>query len=207
MRGYVELWAGAAPELVPLTGQRTTIGRADASDIHLDDTTVSDLHAVIESYGSSFALRDLGSLNGTFVNGERLVTERRLRGGDEIRLGQARLVFRSEGADDRASTDASDGPPDLTRRERDVLLALCRPMVSGKAFTQPAGIRQMARELVVSEAAVKFHLANLYDKFGVHDADESRRVQLANEAIRRRAVTYADLRQSSLTSPRSPERG
>ena len=207
MRGYVELWAEAAPELVPLSKQRTTIGRAEASDICLGDTTVSDLHAVIESYGSSFALRDLGSLNGTFVNGERLVTERRLRGGDEIRLGEARLVFRSEGADDRSRTDASDGPPDLTRRERDVLLALCRPMISGKAFTQPAGIRQMARELVVSEAAVKFHLANLYDKFGVYDADESRRVQLANEAIRRRAVSYADLRQSSLTAPRPRDRG
>ena len=84
MRGYVELWAEAAPELVPLTPQRTTIGRADGNDIRLVDTTVSDLHAVFESYGSSFALRDLGSLNGTFVNGERLVTERRLRGGDEI---------------------------------------------------------------------------------------------------------------------------
>ena len=204
MRGYVELWAEGAPELVPVTRQRTTIGRAEANDIRLADTTVSDLHVVIESYGSSFALRDLGSLNGTFVNGERLVTERRLRGGDEIRLGEARLVFRSEGADDRSSTDASEGPPELTRRERDVLLALCRPMISGKAFTQPAGIRQMARELVVSEAAVKFHLANLYDKFGVYDSDESRRVQLANEAIRRRAITYADLRQSSVTGGRSP---
>jgi hypothetical protein len=85
MRGYVEFWAEAAPELIPLTQQRTTIGRGNASDIRLGDTTVSDPHAVIESYGSSFALRDLGSLNGTFVNGERLVTERRLRGGDEIR--------------------------------------------------------------------------------------------------------------------------
>ncbi len=80
-------------------------------------------------------------------------------------------------------------------------------MISGKAFTQPAGIRQLARELVVSEAAVKFHLANLYDKFGVYDSDESRRVQLANEAIRRRAVNYADLRQSSLIAHRSPDRG
>ncbi len=199
MRGYVELWGEGAPELIPLTQQRTTIGRDGTSDIPLADSTVSELHAVIESYGSSFAVRDLGSLNGTFVNGERLVSERRLRGGDELRLGQARLVFRSEGANDRASTDASEGPPELTRRERDVLVALCRPMISGKAFTQPAGIRQLARELVVSEAAVKFHLANLYDKFKIYESDESRRVQLANEAIRRRAVTYADLRHSPVS--------
>ncbi len=207
MRGYIESWGRAAPELVPLTQQRTLIGRAEASDVRLVDTTVSDLHAIVESYGRSFALRDLGSMNGTFVNGVRLVTERRLRGGDEIRLGEARLYFRSEGADDCSSTDASDGPPELTRRERDVLLALCRPMVSAKAFTQPAGIRQLARDLIVSEAAVKFHLANLYDKFGIYDSDESRRVQLANEAIRRRAVTYADLRESRVTADRLPDRG
>jgi hypothetical protein len=61
------------------------------------------------------------------------------------------------------------------------------------AFTPPATIRQVAQELVVSDAAVKFHLGNLYDKFGIFEADEGRRVRLANEAIRRRAVTVADL--------------
>jgi DNA-binding NarL/FixJ family response regulator len=55
----------------------------------------------------------------------------------------------------------------------------------------------MAAELFVSDAAVKFHLANLYDKFGLTDPKDggpSRRVTLAGEAIRRRAVTIADLR-------------
>ena len=57
----------------------------------------------------------------------------------------------------------------------------------------------MAGELFVSEAAVKFHLANLYDKFGLSESPEggpSRRVTLASEAIRRRAVTIADLRST-----------
>jgi len=206
MRGYIEVRAAGAPELLALTGQRISLGRAENNGIRLADTNVSEIHAVIESYGKSFALRDLGSSNGTFVNGQRLVAERRLRCGDKIRPGGARLVFRSDGVDDRSTTDASEGPPVLTRRERDVLVALCRPMVAGKAFTQPAGIRQLARELIVSEAAVKFHLANLYDKFGVYDADESRRVQLANEAIRRRAVTYAELRDSAITAERESGR-
>lgn len=56
----------------------------------------------------------------------------------------------------------------------------------------------MASELFVSEAAIKFHLANLYDKFGLSEQAEggapSRRVTLASEAIRRRAVTIADRR-------------
>jgi DNA-binding NarL/FixJ family response regulator len=66
-------------------------------------------------------------------------------------------------------------------------------MRTGDPFAQPGSIRQIAKELVVSDAAVKFHLANLYDKFALYDHSENRRVQLANEAIRRRAVTIADL--------------
>ena len=196
MRAYVEVREQGEPELFPLEQERTTVGRAGSNAITLSDPTVSQLHAVIESYGSSFTLRDLGSSNGTFVNGERLAGERRLRPRDEIRLGEARLIFRTQGdaADDLRTTASSEGPPDLTRRERDLLIALCRPMLSGAAFAQPAGIRLLARELVVSESAVKFHLANLYDKFGLHDTGESRRLQLANEAVRRRAVTVADLR-------------
>ena len=63
----------------------------------------------------------------------------------------------------------ADGPPVLTRRERELLVALCRPLLEGAAFAPPAGSRQMAAELFVSEAAVKFHLANLYDKFGLSE--------------------------------------
>jgi hypothetical protein len=162
------------------------------------DTTVSRLHAVIERYPTGFCVRDLGSANGTFVNGEPVRGETRLRTGDELRLGNSRLTFFVVGDDDTEITAVADGPPVLTRRERDLLLALCRPLLEGEAFAPPAGIRQMAAELFVSEAAVKFHLANLYDKFGLSEQAEggapSRRVTLAGEAIRRRAVTIADLR-------------
>jgi predicted component of type VI protein secretion system len=196
MRAYVEVWGGGPAELFPLEAEKTTIGRYGSNAISVADPTVSQLHAVIESYGTSYAVRDLGSANGTFVNGERLGGERRLRAGDEIRVGGSRLVFRqqSDPADAVHATAPSDGPPELTRREREVLVALCRPMIDEAPFAQPAGIAQLAAELVVSESAVKFHLANLYDKFGLHDVGQSRRVQLANEAVRRRAVTVADLR-------------
>jgi len=69
---------------------------------------------------------------------------------------------------------------------------LCRPLLDRDLFTEPASIREVATALVVSEAAVKQHLAKLYGKFGV-DAADHRRARLANEALRRGAVTIADL--------------
>jgi tetratricopeptide (TPR) repeat protein len=83
--------------------------------------------------------------------------------------------------------------PDLTRRERDVLLALCRPLARGAAFTEPASIHGVADALGVSEAAVKQHLTHLYDKFGIFEGDERRRVRLANLALSEGAVPREDL--------------
>lgn len=116
MRAYLEVSGLAIPELVPLEGARTTLGRDGVNDVGLDHPTVSALHAVIERYGVWFVLRDLGSSNGTFVNNERLVGEQRLRSGDEIRLGEARLVYRTEGVAAQEGTEKSEGPPDLTPR-------------------------------------------------------------------------------------------
>ena len=87
----------------------------------------------------------------------------------------------------------SSNRPDVTRRERDVLVALCLPLAEGDVFTEPASIREIAARLVVTDAAVKQHLQHLYDKFDLHDADR-RRVRLANEALRRGAVTLGELR-------------
>ncbi len=70
----------------------TTAGRHPDSDIFLDDITVSRRHAVIERDGDGFKVRDAGSLNGTYVNRER-VDEARLRTGDELQIGRFRLSF------------------------------------------------------------------------------------------------------------------
>ena len=88
---------------------------------------------------------------------------------------------------------ATQRPPRLTPRELEVLVVLCRPLVSGDPFPELASVRQLALELFVTEAAIKQHLQNLYDKFAVPAEGESR-VRLANEAIRRGAVTLAMLR-------------
>ncbi len=88
-------------------------------------------------------------------------------------------------------------PPDLTRRERDVLAALCRPALQGNVFEEPASVREIAAALVVTEAAVKQHLLHLYDKFEIAETGERRRVRLAREAIRRRAVVLSDSARAS----------
>ncbi len=70
----------------------TTAGRHPESDIFLDDVTVSRRHAEFYRHGSAFTVRDVGSLNGTYVNRER-IEESALNAGDEVQVGKFRLVF------------------------------------------------------------------------------------------------------------------
>src|ERR1051325_6519905 len=76
-------------QVVDLTAHNT-LGRHPTNSIQLLDKIVSKEHCIIERRGNQFVLRDLGSLNGTYVNGERVIGERPLRHGDEIALGSTR---------------------------------------------------------------------------------------------------------------------
>jgi pSer/pThr/pTyr-binding forkhead associated (FHA) protein len=191
----VEVMFGVQSWRFRLQAERTTIGKAPENDIPLaEDPTASRLHAVLERFPAGWCVTDLGSSNGTWVNGERIWSSRRLRHGDEVRVGQSRLIFRDALSADGTVTEAEDAPPGLTTRERDVLLALCRPLLDRDMFTEPASTRSIAEELVITQAAVKQHLANLYDKFGVLASDSNRRARLANEALRRGAVSLNQLR-------------
>jgi pSer/pThr/pTyr-binding forkhead associated (FHA) protein len=67
-------------------------GRHPDSDIFLDDVTVSRKHAIFRREGDTFIVRDVGSLNGTYVNRER-IDEVALTTGDEVQIGKFRLVF------------------------------------------------------------------------------------------------------------------
>jgi FHA domain/zinc-ribbon domain len=70
----------------------TLVGRHPDSDIFLDDVTVSRRHAEFYRDHGTFTVRDVGSLNGTYVNRER-IEEASLAGGDEVQIGKFRLVF------------------------------------------------------------------------------------------------------------------
>lgn len=70
----------------------TTAGRHPSSDIFLDDVTVSRRHAEFARGEEGFTVRDVGSLNGTYVNRER-IDDAALTGGDEVQIGKYRLIF------------------------------------------------------------------------------------------------------------------
>ena len=70
----------------------TTVGRHPESDIFLDDVTVSRRHAEFQRSGDGFLVRDVGSLNGTYLNRER-IEDAPLTGGDEVQIGKFRLVY------------------------------------------------------------------------------------------------------------------
>lgn len=75
-----------------LQGQVTRLGRHPESEIMLDDITVSRRHAEIVRTDGGYVIRDDGSLNGTYVNAQR-VERAALSQGDEIQIGKFRLVF------------------------------------------------------------------------------------------------------------------
>jgi hypothetical protein len=70
----------------------TTVGRHPDSDIFLDDVTVSRRHAEFSREGDGFVVRDVGSLNGTYLNRERIESTL-VHSGDEVQVGKFRLLF------------------------------------------------------------------------------------------------------------------
>lgn len=95
--------------------------------------------------------------------------------------------------------DVPDRPPrprtpELTKRERDILLALGRPLLAAGTFAQPASNTQISAQLDLSQVAVKVHLKNLYIKFGLGEVPtRHRRERLVNEAVGLGVITRGEL--------------
>jgi hypothetical protein len=85
---------GVPPDRVYSIEGATRVGRGEESGIVLVDPSVSRAHAIVEIAGAQPFVRDLGSTNGTFVNGRRVSVEA-LRDGDELRFGNTRMRFES----------------------------------------------------------------------------------------------------------------
>jgi hypothetical protein len=171
-------------EVFPLRDVVTTVGRGQGVDIHLDDPSVSRLHAELVRRGPYVYVVDLGlSRNGTRVNG-RPIARRVLDEDDVLSFGAARC--RIGGIQQEEITAEAElrrsAVPELTRRELDVLTSLCQPALSDEAFATPATAHDIAADLVVTEAAVKQHLLRLYQKFRIPEGP-NRRTRLANEVI------------------------
>jgi hypothetical protein len=112
-------------------------------------------------------------------------------------VGSTRLVFRTRTGEINESTViATDHPPQLTRREH-VLVALCRPTIVPGPFAQPESAVEIAAALAVNDATVKFHLSNLYDKFGIGE------VRPRSSKIRRRRTPVCAGRRWPVTLDRA----
>jgi pSer/pThr/pTyr-binding forkhead associated (FHA) protein len=92
-RARLLLAAGGSTHVIPLESTQLTIGRGLNNDVILEDTRVSRHHAQLRYRARRFWLSDLGSTNGTFINGEQ-VAEQALRDGDTISLGGLELIFK-----------------------------------------------------------------------------------------------------------------
>jgi pSer/pThr/pTyr-binding forkhead associated (FHA) protein len=179
--------------------ERVTIGRGEDNRLALAwDPEVSRAHAQLELVGGEWTLVDDGlSRNGSFVNGERIVGRRRLDDGDVMRIGRTSLLYRAPmprfettAAADRAALVR------LTDAQRRVLVALCRPLATAGGGGIPAGNRQIAEELHLSEAGVKTHIRGLFAKLGIDELPQYRkRTELARRALDLGLVSARDLRR------------
>jgi hypothetical protein len=178
------LYVEESGQEISLAAEVTTVGRGHGVDIRLDDSSVSRLHAELVRRGPYVYVMDLGlSHNGTRVNG-RPIARRLLAEGDVLSFGAARCRIGGLPAEEMSADSGMrrSAAPEVTRRELDVLTALCRPALSDEAFATPATAAEIAADLVVTEAAVKQHLLRLYQKLRISEGP-NRRIRLANEVV------------------------
>ena len=121
---------------VPLDRERTTIGRRGDNDICLPNLAVSGEHAVVVTILADSFLEDLGSTNGTLVNG-KAIAKHFLRDRDEIDIGRHKIVYC---ADDNAVLEQTMSKVKARRAERDFggRVDVAKPIVKGRKETAPA---------------------------------------------------------------------
>ena len=82
------------PEVVALDGAAVTLGRSTVASVVVDDVYVSDEHAQVMPLDDGWVVRDLGSTNGTFLNGGKVTQPTALAAGDHLRIGKTRIEVR-----------------------------------------------------------------------------------------------------------------
>lgn len=90
---------GVVTKEVPLTKDRTTLGRRPYNDIVIDNLAVSGEHAVFQMSGAQVHLEDLNSTNGTFINSKQISGKQQLRHNDTIEIGKHKIRFFNEAED------------------------------------------------------------------------------------------------------------
>lgn len=114
-KAFLMVSTGAAAGTVfPVTEESVLIGRSLDAQVSINEQAISHEHARLEQKGTQFSLRDLGSTNGTYVNGQRLVDAVVLAGGDSIRMGSTTFTFVTrESGMPKGTVKLRDPNPDL----------------------------------------------------------------------------------------------
>ncbi len=177
--------------------RESNIGRR--TEMHLSipwDHEISGLHAEVHHVGREWAIVDDGlSMNGTFVNGQRISGRQRLRDGDRVRVGRTLLAYRAAQATlvDRTVSAAHEPSIHVTETQRRVLIALCRPYRHG-GYATPATNQEIAEEVFLGVDAVKMHLRALFARFELGALPQNqKRATLAEHALQRGVISVRDL--------------
>ncbi len=142
---------------IPLTKERTTIGRKPHNDIQIDNLAVSGEHAVIVTILNDCFLEDLGSTNGTLVNGNT-VKKHFLQNNDVVELGKYRLKFVGEAPSAAATAEKADFEKTMVLRPSAMKAA------AEQAKAMGAGAAEAARAAAVQQVAANAAAAGIADK-------------------------------------------
>jgi predicted component of type VI protein secretion system len=159
--------------VIELGAERTLFGRGAECDVLLDDSTISSAHLEVARHGSALVATDLGSLNGTLLNGQRLIRPARLADGDTLALGSCRLRVSIPSPVGRPGTTPAEAPVmPLTGEELAVAAALVsRFRAPGALAARPATRAEIAAATHLAERTVTRRLEGLAGKLrlGAHD--------------------------------------
>jgi pSer/pThr/pTyr-binding forkhead associated (FHA) protein len=116
---YIEIYDRAGSRRIPVGGYYT-LGRALSNDVILYGAEVSRNHAKFAMQGDRVILEDVGSTHGTSINGRPLFGPHMLRDGDQVRMGDVRLIYRylSRASTNRPPTPAHGLPVNLSKPSR-----------------------------------------------------------------------------------------
>jgi len=142
---------------IPLTKERTTIGRKPHNDIQIDNLAVSGEHAVIVTILNDCFLEDLGSTNGTLVNGNP-VKKHFLQNNDVVELGKYRLKFVGEAPAAAATAEKADFEKTMVLRPSAMRAA------ADQAKAMGAGAAEAARAAAAQQVAASAAAAGIADK-------------------------------------------
>jgi pSer/pThr/pTyr-binding forkhead associated (FHA) protein len=148
------------------------LGKGPRNDIVIADPAVSTAHAALKTDGQKYSVADLGSRNGTFVNGERIIEPRELHHGDIVGIGLSKITFRLIGYSETGAISASDvppgpggtAPPPLTNESLKAAL-IASGLVSSDEVERFGGsgsaMRRLARPLVENGIVAETAMADL----------------------------------------------